>query len=117
MELILANHKIILGIVAIIVVMAFVIYKFFTQPTSKQKEQIRAVLLNLVTYAEAQFGSSTGKLKFSYVYSELITKLPYLRFIPMSIIEQLIEDVLDEMRHLLATNPKVAKIVNKEGEK
>lgn len=117
MELLLANYKLILGVIVALVAVGLGIYKFVTQPSSKQKEIIRTLLLNLVIESEKLFGSKTGKIKFSYVYSELITKLPYLKYIPLSVIETLIEESLEEMRHLLETNPKIAQIVNKEGEK
>lgn len=117
MELLLANYKLVLGIIVVLVVVGFGIYKFVTQPSSKQKEQIKALLLNLVIIAEREYSSKTGKIKFSYVYSELITKLPYLKYIPLSVIETLVEESLEEMRHLLETNPKIAQIINKEGEK
>lgn len=116
MEILLANYKLFLGIILLLIVLGYGVYKFVTQPSSKQKEQIKKVLLFLVTEAERLYGSKTGKLKLSYVYSELIIKLPHLRFIPLSVVEKLIEETLEDMRHLLETNPKVAEIV-KEGEK
>lgn len=117
MEMILANYKLILGIIILVIMIGFGVFKFFTQPTTKQKEQIKKVLLILVTEAERMYGSRTGKLKLSYVYSELIIKLPYLKYVPLSTVEMLIEETLEEMRHLLETNPKVAQIVNNEGDK
>lgn len=117
MDLLLENYQLILGLVMIAVMIGFCIYKFFTQPSEKRKNQIRAILLNLVITAEKYYGSSTGKLKFSYVYSELITKLPYLKYIPLSVVEKLIDEALVEMRHLLETNDKVYRIVNGGGDK
>ena len=111
MELILANYKLILGLIALVIVIGFSIYKFLTQPTSKQKEQIKKFILILVIEVEATLGSETGKVKLSYVFNEQVAKFPHLRFIAFSTIEMLIEEALDEMRHLLETNPKVAEIV------
>lgn len=114
MEMLFQNYKLILGVIVLLVAIGFATYKFITQPTSKQKEQIKVVLLSMVIYAEKEFSSGTGKLKLSYVYSELVTKLPYLRYVPFYVIESLINETLEEMRHLLETNPKVAQLVNKE---
>ena len=116
MDFILANYDTILIAIVVTISIGYGLLRFLTQPSTKQKEQIKAILLNLVIYAEEQFGSSTGKLKFSYVYSELVIKLPYLRFIPMNVIEQLVNESLEEMRHLLETNKEIARIVHKEGE-
>lgn len=110
-EILLTNYKLVLGLIALIIVIGFSFYKFLTQPTAKQKEQIRIVLLELVILAEKIYGSSTGKVKLSYVYSELILLFPYLKYVPFSTVEKLIDEALDEMRHLLETNPKVAEIV------
>ena len=117
MEFLLANYKLILGIIIVIGLIIYSGFKFLSQPTSKQKERIRTILLNLVIMAEKEFGSKSGKLKFSVVYSELISKLSYLKYVPLSVVESLIEESLTEMRHLLETNPKVAEIVNKDVEK
>ena len=110
-ELFLANYKLVLGLIVLVIVIGFGVFKFITQPTSKQKEQLRVVLLELVLLAEKVYGSSTGKVKLSFVYSELVVKFPYLRYVPFSVIEKLIDETLEEMRHLLETNPKVAELI------
>lgn len=117
MDFISLNIDLIVIVVILLAIFIFVSYKFLTQPSDKRKYQIKQMLLIMVTEAEKLYGSKTGKLKFSYVYGELITKLPYLRYIPLSVIESLIEESLEEMKHLLESNPRIAEIVNKDNSK
>ena len=112
MDLLIQYYDLILIIIVAICGMVFATYKWLSQPSSKQKEQIRTVLLQLVILAESKFGSKTGKVKFSFVYSELLKQLPYLRYIPLSVIEGLVEESLDTMRKLLESNVQVKKIVD-----
>ncbi len=105
----------ILVIVLVAVGVAFYLYKFFTQPSDKRREQIKTWLLEAVLLAEKTWQSETGKVKFSMVYDMFIQRFGLIGLlIPKSIFEQLVDEVLEEMRHLLETNPNVAEKVIKE---
>lgn len=100
--------------IVILTVIAIVYYfenKNNATLTEKQKEVIKTVLLQLVIQAEAKFGSKTGKVKFSYVYGELLKHFEWLKYVPLEVVNELIEDSLSTMRHLLETNKNVREIV------
>lgn len=104
-------------VVALILVgIGFYLYKFFTQPSEKRKDQIRTWLLEVVILAESVWESKTGKIKFSMVYDKFIERFGWMALLlPKSVFEVLVDEALEEMRHLLETNPNVAeKVVLKE---
>lgn len=111
MELLFQYYDLILIVVVALVGLGYGIYKFVSTPSAQQKEILRTILLQLVVQAEVNLGSGTGKIKFSYVYSQLLQNFTWLKYIPLSIVERLIEDALEEMRHLLESNPQVKLIV------
>lgn len=115
MELLFQYYDLILVVFVVVCALGYGVYKFITTPSEKQKEQIRTILLELVIQAETSFGSKTGKLKFSFVYGELLKHFTWLKHVPLTVIEQLIEESLDTMKHLLETNQNVREIV--EGDK
>ena len=111
MELFFQYYDLILVVIVAVCALGYGIYKFISTPSEKQKEQIRTVLLQLVVQAEKSFGSRTGKIKFSFVYGELLKHFTWLKYIPLMVIEKLVEDSLDTMQHLLETNQNVREIV------
>jgi len=111
MDLLFQYYDLILVLIISVSVFGYGIYKFVSTPSESQKEQIRTVLLQLVIQAEKSFGSKTGKIKFSFVYGELLKHFAWLKYIPLMVIEKLVEDSLDTMQHLLETNENVREIV------
>lgn len=111
MEFIVANWDVILIGLFAVVGLGVGGYQFVTKPSANQKEQIKAVLLQLVIVAEAKFGSNTGRVKFSYVYGELVKHISWVKYIPMVYVEQAVEQSLDTMRNLLESNKEIKGIV------
>lgn len=111
MELLLQHYDFILIMLVALGGLGFTIYKFVTLPNGDKKEKLRIILLDLVIEAEAKFGDKTGRLKFSYVYSVLVERYNWVKHIPLTVIEELIEEALVQMRLLLETNAKVKSIV------
>lgn len=100
-DLLIQNIEIVVTLIIALIVLGAYCYSFITQPSDKRKARIKKVALSLVFMAEKEFASKTGKLKLAYVYTELITRLPYLRYVPLSVVEKLIEDALVEMKTIL----------------
>lgn len=115
MEMLITHWDLILIIIVAICGLVLSTIKLLSLPTTKKKQQLGIVLLNLVILAEAKFGQKTGRVKFSFVYSEILKQFTWVKFIPLSVVEDLIEDALAEMRKLLESNVKVKQIV--EGDK
>ena len=65
-----------------------------------KKQIIYKMLYALIDEAERQFGSGTGKLKFSYVLEKIYGALPSIvrAFITYSMLEKWIENALAEMK-------------------
>lgn len=112
MEFIIENWLIIVVAVACLTVAGVVIYRYFGLPTDKQLDKVREWLLWAVTEAEKDLGGGTGKLKLRQVYDLFVTRFPWLaRVVPFALFSEMVDDALEEMRELLATNTAVKTLV------
>ncbi len=101
-------------IVAIILaggIAAFII-RFSGLTKAERYERIQGWLLQAVLLAEREFGSKTGKLKLSFVYDKFCEQLPWLaRVIPFTLFSAYVDDALELMRSLIASNSAIASVV------
>ena len=108
------NWYVVVGIIAILVVAGFAIYKFTGLPTKEQIIKIKAWLLQAVVSAEKDLGSGTGRIKLSVVYNAFITKFPITaKIISFETFSNLVDGALDELKELLKTNDKVKELIEK----
>lgn len=108
MEILVNNWDLVLIFVAIIAAVVFLV--------KNDKTKAKKWLLYAVLEAERQFGSKTGQVKLSYVYSWFIQQYPVLsKFITFEAFSKLVDQVLEEMRHLIETNPAVKAYVDTSG--
>lgn len=106
------NWSIIVAAIAIIVVAIVAIQKFRKMPTEAQKAKVKQCLLNWVIEAERDLGGGTGKVKLSRVYGWFVTAFPFLKnFIPFEVFSTWVDEALDEMREMLATNASLKTVV------
>lgn len=102
-------------IVAALVVIGmcgFVLWEFSRKPREEQIEQVREWLLWAVTRAEQIYGSSTGQLKLRYVYDLFVQRFPAMaNVISFERFSQLVDDALEQMRGMLASNKAIKAIV------
>lgn len=103
-------------IIAVIVLAALAVtagVKFFRMSAAEQKERIKEWLLFAVTSAEAELGGGTGKLKLATVYDMFVKAFPVLKnFITVEAFSSLVDEALEEMRAMLASNRKISEIVS-----
>lgn len=66
------------------------------------KKQVKEILLVLVIQAEKAWGSGTGAVKFSYVYSRLPVIVTIL--FSKSDIEKMINDTVEHMKEYIESN-------------
>lgn len=112
MNFILDNWYVIVLILAVIALAVLYIRKFFGMPTDEQLEKVKAFLLVIVIEAERQFGEKTGKIKLSWAYSKFVEAFPAIaNMISFEMFSLLVDEVLEEMRHLLESNDKIAQYV------
>ena len=76
------------------------------------KEKAKEWLLLAVLEAEKEFGSKTGALKLRYVYDMFLATFPiFSRLITFEQFSKMVDEVLEEMKHLINTNTKVFEYV------
>lgn len=89
------NANIVLFVIILIAVAIYVI--------KKGKKGIYATALYLVTVAEEEWGSNTGKIKFAEVISTIKKTYPIISlFIKEDKLKDIIEEALLEMKQILA---------------
>ncbi len=78
----------------------------------KDKKKAKEWLLLAVLEAEKLYGSKTGAVKLRYVYDMFLATFPILsRVVSFEEFSKLVDDALDEMKHLINTNIKVFEYV------
>ena len=79
--------------------------KFSKEPTEKKITMIKEWLLFAVIQAEKELGGGTGQVKLRYVWDMFIKTFPALApVISFELFSELVDEALDQMRHLLETN-------------
>lgn len=80
------------------------------------KASVKKWLLNAVIIAEKELGSQMGRVKLAQVYSDFVATYPvFSKIIPFAVFSLWVDIVLEEMRHLIETNDKIAFYI--EGDK
>ena len=112
MDFIIKNWYGILLAVLLAISIGLNIYKYSKLSPAQQYAQIRGWLLQAVLWAEGMYGSGTGRLKLSEVYSWFCEELPWIaQVISFETFSQYVDDALEEMRELLSNNDAIADIV------
>lgn len=112
MEAMIQNWPILIALLAVAVAGGAAAYRFVKLPTEQQLAKVREWLLFAVTEAEKALGGGTGKLKLRYVYDMFVAKFPWLvKAISFELFGELVDDALEEMRNLLASNRAVAQFI------
>lgn len=112
MKALVENWHLIVAAAAVLTMAGYTVCVFVKRPTSAQIKSVKEWLLYAVTKAEKALGSGTGQLKLRYVYDMFIDKFPYLSgIITFYMFSGLVDDALDDMRHLLETNNAVRNYV------
>lgn len=101
-----------------VVVCLLLAVKFSKEPTEAKIGMIKEWLLYAVTMAEKELGGGTGQIKLRYVWDMFIKTFPALApLIPFEIFKALVDEALEEMRHLLETNMDVLYYVESKDAK
>ena len=86
-----------------IIIFAIILVAIMIYVIKKGKEGLYSAALYLVTVAEDEWGSDTGKIKFAQVISTIKKEYPIISlFISEKKLEQIIENALTEMKRILA---------------
>jgi hypothetical protein len=86
--------------------------RFSKEPTERKITMIKEWLLFAVVQAEKELGAGTGQIKLRYVWDMFIQTFPALApVISFEMFSKLVDEALDQMRHLLETNKDVSAYV------
>ena len=105
LKLIIENW--LLFVVALILIMltVYAILKFLKLTPKQQLAKVKAVLLYMVTEAEKELKSKTGRVKRSMVWEWLIERFPIVSlFITEEKYDELLDQALEEFRKMLEDN-------------
>ncbi len=106
------NWFIVVAILAVAMVVAIAIYRFYGLPSAKQIETIKEWLLYACIEAEKALGNGTGQLKLRYVYDLFITRFPAVaRMISFNVFSGWVDAALEEMRIMLTQNKAIREVV------
>lgn len=112
MDFIIENLGTIITIAVTVAAAVVALVRFFKSGTEKQLTKVREWLLYAVSLAEKELGGGTGKLKLRYVYDMFVVKFPWLaKIISFDRFSTIVDESLEEMNKLLATNDAVANYV------
>ena len=106
MEFVVSNWGIML--IALLVIVGL------TNLIMNDKEKAKKWLLLAVLEAEKEFGSKTGAIKLRYVYELFLSTFPLLsKFISFEQFSTMVDEALEEMKHLINTNDAVSNYVDR----
>jgi len=113
MDWIINNWYIIVGLLAVVLMVVYLVVKFFCLPTDKQIEKVKEWLKYAVTQAEKALGSGTGQLKLRYVYDMFVQRFPWLsRVVTFDYFEMLVDEALKWLELQLASNKNIKEFVD-----
>lgn len=108
---------IITALIVLLIIVGGILFGFFKSPSETQLRKVKVWLLLAVTQAEIELGYGTGQLKLRFVYDLFISKFTWIsRLISFDLFSELVDDALDEMRDMLATNRAVYDLVAPDGD-
>ena len=112
MEFVMNYWYIIVGIIAVLIVAGFAVYKFAGLPTKSQVAKIKEWLLFAVTKAEQELGEKTGQLKLRTVYDLFVSKFPTTaKLVSFETFSVWVDEALVEMKKMLENNKQIETIV------
>ena len=87
--------------------------KFASMPTPAQIARVKSWLLFAVIEAERIYKSGTGALKLRYTYDLFVSRFGSLAsMVTFEMFSKWVDEVLQEMRHILETNKDIEAYVN-----
>ena len=112
MEFVMNYWYVIVGIIAVLIVAGFAVYKFAGLPTKSQVAKIKEWLLFAVTKAEQELGEKTGQLKLRTVYDLFVSKFPTTaKLVSFETFSRWVDEALIEMKKMLENNKQIETIV------
>lgn len=112
MSFITENLLSIIVTVGVVFIAGFYIVEFWKKNKTEQLANVKEWLLYAVTLAEKELGGGTGELKLRYVYDMFVAKFTWVsKFVSFDLFSDMVDEVLERMNHLLATNIAIEEFV------
>ena len=112
MKFLIENWPVLLSFLCGVAVCLLFAVRFSKEPTERKITMIKEWLLFAVVQAEKELGAGTGQIKLRYVWDMFIQTFPALApVISFEMFSKLVDEALDQMRHLLETNKDVSAYV------
>ena len=109
------NLDVIIGIICLVLVVGFGVYKFALLGKDKQIEKVKEWLLFAVIQAEQHLGGGTCKVKLRFDYDMFVDKFKVISLlVSFEDFSLMVDDALDIMRDMLESNEKVKEYVEKK---
>lgn len=104
-KMILENWLIFVIALIIVLLTIYGVIRFLKLTPKQQLGKVKVALLYMVTEAERELKSNTGRVKRSYVWEWLIDKFPIITlFITEEKYDELLDKALEEFRKMLEEN-------------
>ena len=114
MSWLIENWYLIVGGVAIVAFVIWLVYGFFNMPTDKQKAKVKEWLIWACIEAEKKLQSDTGQLKLRDVYDKFCA-VPAFKWVAIIIsfkqFSEWVSDALVTAKKMLVNNSNLAKYV------
>lgn len=108
MKFLIENWPVLLSFLCGVAVCLLFAVRFSKEPTDRKITMIKEWLLFAVVQAEKELGAGTGQIKLRYVWDLFIQTFPALApVISFELFSKLVDEALDQMRHLLETNQDI----------
>lgn len=105
MKWLIDNWSLIVVILCAVGVVSVYVKKFMGLPSDEQISKVKQWLLFAVIEAEKQYQGGTGALKLRAVYNEFCQVFPSLvPIISFELFSKMVDEALEQMKHLLETN-------------
>ena len=106
------NLDVIIGIICLLIVGGFAVYKFILLGKDKQIIKVKEWLLYAVVQAEQALGNGTGKVKLRFVYDMFVSKFKVISLlVSFDEFSDMVDEALDIMRDMLNNNQAVKQYV------
>ena len=105
---------VVIGILVVVIVIGYAIYKFTKLEKSKQLEIMQEWLLLAVVQAEKELGGGTGQIKLRYVYDMFLNKFKFVsKIMTFEQFSALVDIALIKMNDMLQSNKQIQEYIDK----
>lgn len=107
-KMVIENWVYFFCLIVLITLAVYAILEFLKLTPKQQMKKLQVALLYMVTEAEKEMGSETGRVKRSMVWEWLVKRFPVITlFLTEEKYDELLEQALIEFRKLLESNEKL----------